>query len=174
METSKKLRTQEIIQLLIERDGDKCQMYFCTHPFDFSHEMDFRTIEHVIPRSKGGTDDMSNLVLAHFRCNNKRGDRDYLEDGTLEPLPFKEPKSQVKKRPPTPCCNEGRNLKEDEICQVCGLEPQPPRWPRWAKLESRDCDHNSTIFWCWACSMGLYERPAAYEDVFGTAEDFSG
>ena len=31
------------------------------------------TIEHVIPRSKGGSDDYDNLVMACEKCNKKRG-----------------------------------------------------------------------------------------------------
>lgn len=33
----------------------------------------YETIEHLTPRSKGGTNDMSNLALAHKRCNRERG-----------------------------------------------------------------------------------------------------
>jgi 5-methylcytosine-specific restriction endonuclease McrA len=31
------------------------------------------TVDHVIPRSKGGTDDLSNLVLACNECNRTKG-----------------------------------------------------------------------------------------------------
>ncbi|MBM7052226.1 HNH endonuclease signature motif containing protein [Rothia sp. ZJ1223] len=34
------------------------------------------TADHVIPRSKGGTDDLSNLRPAHHRCNSARGNKD--------------------------------------------------------------------------------------------------
>lgn len=30
------------------------------------------TVDHVVPRSKGGTDDLCNLRPAHHRCNVKR------------------------------------------------------------------------------------------------------
>ena len=33
------------------------------------------TIDHVIPRSKGGTDRPDNLQLAHARCNKIKGNR---------------------------------------------------------------------------------------------------
>lgn len=33
------------------------------------------TIEHLVPRGKGGRDSRSNLVVAHRRCNGKRGDQ---------------------------------------------------------------------------------------------------
>jgi 5-methylcytosine-specific restriction endonuclease McrA len=31
------------------------------------------TIDHVIPVSQGGTDDLANLKLAHMICNAKKG-----------------------------------------------------------------------------------------------------
>lgn len=33
------------------------------------------TIEHVIPKSKGGTKDKENLSISHFRCNGLKGSR---------------------------------------------------------------------------------------------------
>lgn len=32
------------------------------------------TIDHLLPRSKGGTHDLSNLALVHRECNHKKGD----------------------------------------------------------------------------------------------------
>ncbi len=31
------------------------------------------TLEHIIPLSKGGTDEMANLSISHYTCNNRRG-----------------------------------------------------------------------------------------------------
>lgn len=31
------------------------------------------SLEHIVPRSEGGTDDIENLAMACVRCNNKRG-----------------------------------------------------------------------------------------------------
>ena len=31
------------------------------------------TIDHILPRSLGGSNQISNLQLAHGRCNNKKG-----------------------------------------------------------------------------------------------------
>ena len=33
----------------------------------------YPSIDHVIPLSKGGTDDWNNLKLAHFKCNWQKG-----------------------------------------------------------------------------------------------------
>lgn len=41
---------------------------FHPHPGSFS-------IDHVVPRSKGGSNHISNLRPAHRRCNLRRGDR---------------------------------------------------------------------------------------------------
>ena len=48
---------------LRERDGDDC--WFCGAPMG-----DDCTIEHLIPKSKGGRDSLSNYALAHLKCNN--------------------------------------------------------------------------------------------------------
>lgn len=36
---------------------------------------DGATLEHIRPRTDGGTDDLGNLALAHGRCNNEKGRR---------------------------------------------------------------------------------------------------
>jgi 5-methylcytosine-specific restriction endonuclease McrA len=40
------------------------------------------TIDHIVPLSKGGTNLLVNLRLAHRACNNERGNRS--EEETLE------------------------------------------------------------------------------------------
>lgn len=39
------------------------------------------TIDHIIPKSKGGTDDWTNIVTACNKCNTKKGDRTPNEAG---------------------------------------------------------------------------------------------
>jgi 5-methylcytosine-specific restriction endonuclease McrA len=31
------------------------------------------TVEHIVPRNHGGTDELANLALACYRCNNSKG-----------------------------------------------------------------------------------------------------
>ncbi|MCU0330338.1 MAG: HNH endonuclease [Candidatus Kapabacteria bacterium] len=52
---------------ILRRDGHRCQYCGATHaPL---------TVDHVIPRSRGGGDHWENLVCACVHCNNKKGSR---------------------------------------------------------------------------------------------------
>lgn len=61
---------------IFERDGWICQI--CHEPVDRQisrrHD-DGATIDHVIPLSRGGTDEPDNVVTAHWRCNRDKGNR---------------------------------------------------------------------------------------------------
>jgi len=62
--------------VLIERDGNSC--HICNQDIDLSLARNSRfgaTIDHVIPLSKGGVDELDNLKLAHWICNIKKGNR---------------------------------------------------------------------------------------------------
>ena len=37
------------------------------------------TIDHIVPLSKGGSDDITNMQIAHSACNREKGN-DYDED----------------------------------------------------------------------------------------------
>lgn len=154
------LNRSQTIDLLASRDNSYgCQWINCTFELNEDNPI---TIEHRIPRSKGGTDDLCNLELLCQIHNYYRANRDYenYELRTLVPIE-KNPKPQkVKHRKPTDCCNEGRNLGRDDVCFTCGSFPKPYNFPRWAKLNPKDCSH-SGVFWCWACSIGIYERQEA-------------
>lgn len=45
------------------------------------------TADHVVPRSKGGSDALVNLRPAHLSCNSSRGNRSLDEWFALHPLP---------------------------------------------------------------------------------------
>ena len=51
---------------ILKRDHYKCQ--YC------ENKTKDLTVDHVIPRSKGGPSTWENLVCACFNCNNKKGD----------------------------------------------------------------------------------------------------
>lgn len=57
-----------LVQLLLERDGDKC--YLCGNTLDPATTI----VEHIIPRSRGGTDDAWNVALACALCNIRKAD----------------------------------------------------------------------------------------------------
>ncbi|MDX2303017.1 MAG: HNH endonuclease [Microscillaceae bacterium] len=68
-------------QNIFKRDGGKCQ--YCGSTKDL-------TLDHVIPRSKGGRSTWDNLVTACKHCNSKKGD--YTPEEASMPLarqPFK-------------------------------------------------------------------------------------
>lgn len=50
---------------VLKRDGLKCR--YCGAPLDFFNQ----TIDHVLPRSHGGTEEVDNLVMCCFDCNRR-------------------------------------------------------------------------------------------------------
>lgn len=54
---------------LLERDRQTCQ--YCGHPTKRTE----LTVDHVVPRSKGGRHAWENVVLACIRCNLRKGNR---------------------------------------------------------------------------------------------------
>lgn len=63
----------ELRRQLRARDGDDC--YVCGLPIDPAippGTAQGETVEHVIPRSMGGSDERDNLRLSHGRCNLTR------------------------------------------------------------------------------------------------------
>lgn len=69
---------------IYERDGFECQI--CHEPTEPDAEPGsdwYPTLDHVIPRSQGGSDDPSNLRTAHHWCNAVRGDLSHYTDADL-------------------------------------------------------------------------------------------
>lgn len=61
---------------LINRDGNLCRL--CNTEIDLTLPRNDRfgaTIDHVVPLSKGGSDDVENMQLAHWICNIRKGNR---------------------------------------------------------------------------------------------------
>lgn len=76
-ELSKSKDRRKMRVLLRERDGDDC--HWCGERMRFSEgepmvnsDQNFASIEHLVERRRGGSNDPSNLVLAHHRCNRQR------------------------------------------------------------------------------------------------------
>lgn len=59
---------RRIVKALLARDGRHC--YWCHVQFKGLYDP---TVEHLIPRARGGGNNMENLVLACDWCNQKRG-----------------------------------------------------------------------------------------------------
>ena len=61
---------------LRSRDGDRC--WLCNEPLDFDAVPNSKkapTFEHLIPKSRGGSSTVENLVFCHRGCNKQLGDR---------------------------------------------------------------------------------------------------
>ncbi len=70
---------------ILARDQYTCQ--YCRQPVGSAK----LTLDHIIPRSRGGANAWENLVAACFACNNAKGDRTPEEAGMVllrRPKPF--------------------------------------------------------------------------------------
>jgi 5-methylcytosine-specific restriction endonuclease McrA len=70
---------------ILLRDRNTCQ--FCGRVFPASD----LTLDHVVPRSRGGASSWENLVACCYACNNRKGDRTPEEAGlklARRPRPF--------------------------------------------------------------------------------------
>jgi len=64
------------IPILIERDGTDCSLCSETVDLDIAFPDPLSpSVDHVIPRSKGGADDVGNYALAHLICNVRKNNR---------------------------------------------------------------------------------------------------
>ena len=60
---------------IYERDGWVCQL--CEAPVDpgATAHAERASLDHIVPQSRGGSHDPSNLRMAHVGCNARRRDR---------------------------------------------------------------------------------------------------
>lgn len=69
---------------LFASDGWACQI--CSEPVDYTADSLsdwYPSVDHIVPRAHGGSDDISNLRTAHRWCNSVRGDLSYYTDADL-------------------------------------------------------------------------------------------
>lgn len=72
---------QRRMKVLLKTFGGKCWWCKCDviagiQNSDFQHQPNQATRDHIVPRSRGGTNALANLVLACRACNEERADRD--------------------------------------------------------------------------------------------------
>lgn len=73
MSTTEKNRSKRIKEYIMNRDGMIC--CYCDIPLS----LEDITLDHIIPYSKGGTYNPTNLTIACYPCNNKRGNKSFFE-----------------------------------------------------------------------------------------------
>lgn len=76
--------SSKVRRAIYNRDDWTCQI--CHEPTsrEYSPNDEWSpTLDHIIPRSRGGSDDESNLRTAHAWCNSVRGDETYYTDDDL-------------------------------------------------------------------------------------------
>mgnify|MGYP002776715963 CR=1 FL=1 len=148
----------ELRAALEERDGPNC--FYCDTELDLEN----RTIDHVVSqreaRRRGwemdSTHGLGNLRLACKSCNSLKGDRMLDEEGNIPPRPMsRKLKRKIRAMRPEVCktCMSGRKLALGEVCNVCGIGPQPARTPTFYKRDPRECTHGEAhpLETCWLC-----------------------
>lgn len=65
----------EVREFVFDRDDDHCRYCGVRLVSSGPGYAPFRTIDHVVPRSLGGSDDVDNLVAACAPCNARKGNR---------------------------------------------------------------------------------------------------
>ena len=78
-------------QNVIWRDNNKCQ--YCAKTFSTEN----LTVDHIIPKSRGGAKSWTNLVAACKKCNQKKGCRTPRECGMIPIRQPTKPKTSVLK-----------------------------------------------------------------------------
>jgi HNH endonuclease len=66
------------VSMLREYQDDLC--YLCGHKMAaqsdiLAPDVEMQSIDHVVPKSRGGTNRLGNVALAHKGCNNYKADR---------------------------------------------------------------------------------------------------
>mgnify|MGYP001410111451 CR=1 FL=1 len=88
-------------QNIVWRDNNKCQ--YCGNYFP----PDKLTMDHVLPKSRGGKNTWENLVAACKKCNQKKGSRTVTESGMI-----------LLRKPFRPKANILRTVKKNQISEL--------------------------------------------------------
>lgn len=83
---AERIKRKTVEELLLERDGSEC--FFCRCAFDNISSKP--TLEHLLSISDGGTNHLSNLVLAHSECNTEAGNLAIIEKVLLREKKYEE------------------------------------------------------------------------------------
>lgn len=154
MRTSRGMSRDKRIRLLAERDGSGC--FYCKKALLDSDI----TFDHYIPRSAGGSWELSNLRLACQPCNNRKGDSVPDENGVFirkpremtrrETWQLRKSKRELRN---SIChnCDNGRKVQAGDQCRECGFPPGPDYRPHYLKRRTWECDHLE--HWCIACAL---------------------
>lgn len=89
---------------ILWRDDYSCQ--YCAKTYEY-YEIDKLTIDHIIPKSKGGANTWENLVTACKKCNQRKGNRTPKEAGM-----------HLIRQPTMPKSSLLRTLKKNQISDV--------------------------------------------------------
>jgi len=68
-----RVKSQALREKLLERDGDRC--WFCGGRM----KLEQMSLEHLVPKSRLGPDNLYNTVLVHRSCNLRLGDKSVAE-----------------------------------------------------------------------------------------------
>ena len=66
----------DLFQNNIDKIKSENYCWYCGKVVESKAEL---TIDHVIPRAKGGSNEMNNIIMVCKHCNSSKGDRDLLE-----------------------------------------------------------------------------------------------
>jgi hypothetical protein len=69
----KRKKLSPVVQTLLDRDGNHC--FYCWKVMESADQ----SIEHIVPVAHGGPNHISNLALAHRRCNAEAGHMSAME-----------------------------------------------------------------------------------------------
>lgn len=122
---------------VLHRDAQRC--VYCEARAD--------TIDHVVPRSRGGGHLWTNVVAACARCNHRKGDRLLSEIGW-----------RLARRPVEPPAT---------VALVLGWAPRDPAWERYLTLSAVGGRGDGTVATAWSQSQS--QSPSAWAD--GLAAD---